>query len=94
MNIDPKTIKPMVKARKPRPREGQEKPREKSEFEKACEAAKLSPGTVRRRMAPKHERGQGMTLEEALSTPAKSRSECGTARRAKTSWGLFDGDKS
>ncbi len=90
MRIDPKDVKPLVKARKSKPREPKAKPREKSDFELACEAAGLNPATVRRRMAPKHERGQGLTLEEALATPAKTRSQCGEQARRNTSWGRYD----
>lgn len=53
----------------------------RSEFIKACDAAGMNPHTVRRRMRPVKQRGQGMTLEEALAAPVLSRSEAG--RRSK-----------
>lgn len=86
MKIDPKDRKPLVKARKPKPRESKGKSREQSDFEKRCAAHGMNPTTVRRRMAPKHQRGQDMTLEEALTTPVKTRQQCGKDRREKSSW--------
>ena len=89
MKIDPKHSVPLVRAKakpKPRPREAKSK---KSEFTLACEAAGKHPTTVRRRMRPRSEGGQGMSLEEALVAPVLSRQQVGCkARQANRYWGL------
>lgn len=88
MKIDTKNLQPLVKAKKPRDPAKPSAP-SKSEFTLACEAAGKNPGTIRRRMQPRHEGGQGMTLEEALAAPVKNRRECGAkARAANRHWGL------
>lgn len=81
MKLDMNT-QPLMKKRK----EGRPKRKEETPFEKKCRLAGQKPDTVRSRMRPRSQRGQGMTLEEALAVPVANRTEVGQRGRAKSHW--------
>ena len=54
--------------------------RQKTEFTRTCEKHGMNPHTVRKRMRPPEQGGQGMTLEEALAAPVLTPRQAGQRR--------------
>ncbi len=78
-------IAPLIK-KKPKPKVVKPRDPKVVKFEALCAKYGHTPHCIRRRIAPKHDRGGGLTLKQALRTPTRTRTEAGRLRAKESPW--------